>query len=50
MQKAVIDARFMAWLYSYNREHRVYFDVLGFLFTCHASPFGRDRQEKDGLD
>lgn len=33
-----------------QRPQGLFSSVLGFLFTPHVSPFGRDRQEKDGLN
>lgn len=33
-----------------QRPQGLFSSVLGFLFTPHVSPLGRDRQEKDGLN
>lgn len=57
MQKAerrtVTDARFVAWLYSYNREEQeVCFDVLRFFYllpTPHPLS-GIDKEKMDWID
>lgn len=49
-RRIVIDAKFMAWLYSYNRDHRVCFDVCFYSLPLPHPLAQIDKKKMDWID